>query len=55
MSEQRDLLAEAKRRLSLAALMGHLGFGDRARKSARCPFHDDGAATRSTARRLSTA
>jgi hypothetical protein len=36
-----DLLAQAKQRLPLSALMAQLGFGDRAKKSAPCPFHDD--------------
>ncbi len=40
-----DLLAQAKQRLPLSALMAQLGFGDRAKKSARCPFHDDSAAS----------
>jgi len=40
-----DLLTEAKRRLSLAAIMEQLGFGDRAQKSARCMFHDDSSAS----------
>jgi len=35
-----DIL-EAKQRLPLPALMGLLGFGEQAKKSARCPFHDD--------------
>ena len=40
-----DLLAEAKRRLPLSALMAQLGFGDHAKKSARCPFHEDSSAS----------
>ena len=40
-----DLLAQAKQRLRLSALMVLLGFGDRAKKSARCPFHEDSAAS----------
>ena len=40
-----DLLAEAKRRLPLVQLMALLGHADRAKKSARCPFHDDSAAS----------
>jgi len=32
---------EAKRRLPLPALMHRLGLGDHAKKSARCPLHDD--------------
>jgi hypothetical protein len=39
-----DLLAQAKRRLPMSALMAQLGFGDRAKKSARCPFHEDSSA-----------
>jgi hypothetical protein len=34
-------IQEAKRRLPLKDLMTRLGFGDRAKKSARCPFHND--------------
>jgi len=34
-------VAEAKARLPLPELMSRCGLGDRARKSARCPFHDD--------------
>ncbi len=34
-------IQEAKQLLPLAALMAELGYGDRAKKSARCPFHDD--------------
>jgi hypothetical protein len=36
-----DDLAEAKRRLPLPALLHRLGLGEHAKKSARCPFHDD--------------
>ena len=36
-----DLLAQAKRRLPLPDLMAQHGFGDRAKKSARCMFHED--------------
>ncbi|MGE3313047.1 MAG: DUF3987 domain-containing protein [Limisphaerales bacterium] len=36
-----DSLVEAKRRLSLPDLMAMLGDGDRARKTAPCPFHKD--------------
>ena len=32
---------EAKRRLPLPALMAREGLADRAKKNARCPFHDD--------------
>jgi len=38
-------LEQAKRTLSLAVLMRLLGHGDRVRKSARCPFHQDSAAS----------
>jgi CHC2 zinc finger len=34
-------IAEAKAHLPLPELLSRYGFGDRARKSARCPFHDD--------------
>jgi hypothetical protein len=40
-----DLLAQAKVRLPLPALMALLGHGDRAKKSARCPFHEDSSAS----------
>jgi hypothetical protein len=40
-----DLLSQAKQRLLLSALMAQLGFGDRAKKSARCPFHEDSSAS----------
>jgi CHC2 zinc finger len=36
-----DDLAEAKRRLPLPTLLHQLGLGEHAKKSARCPFHDD--------------
>lgn len=36
-----DRIAEAKRLLPFPRLMHQLGHGDRAKKSARCPFHDD--------------
>ena len=36
-----DLLAQAKQRLPLPALMAQCGHGDRAKKSARCMFHED--------------
>lgn len=45
MTNSLDLLSEAKARLPLSALMAQLGLGDRARKSARCPFHEDSAAS----------
>jgi hypothetical protein len=44
MSDNNDLRAkidEAKRRLPLPELMAQLGLGERAKKSAHCPFHDD--------------
>jgi hypothetical protein len=34
-------LEQAKERLPLPKLMARLGLGEHARKSARCPFHDD--------------
>jgi len=34
-------IAEAKARLPLPELMSRCGFADRAKKSARCPFHED--------------
>src|SRR5262245_15817140 len=34
-------LAEAKRALPLPLLMHQLGLGEHAKRSARCPFHDD--------------
>jgi hypothetical protein len=34
-------IAQAKRRLPLPALMGRVGLGGHAKKSALCPFHDD--------------
>lgn len=46
-----DLLREAKRRLPLPALMARLGHEDRAKRSARCPFHDDGSPSFSVYRR----
>ena len=36
-----DRICEAKERLPLPELMARYGCGDRAKKSARCPFHDD--------------
>lgn len=38
-------LEQAKRTLSLAVLMRLLGHGERVRKSALCPFHQDSAAS----------
>ena len=40
-----DTLNEAKSRLSLSALMVQLGLADHAKKSARCPFHEDASAS----------
>ena len=40
-----DLLAEAKKRLSLSQIMAQFGFGDSAKKSACCPFHEDSSAS----------
>jgi DNA primase len=34
-------IALAKQRLPLPVLMRQLGLGEHAKKSARCPFHDD--------------
>jgi CHC2 zinc finger/AAA domain/Toprim-like len=34
-------IAEAKRKLQLPALMHQIGLGQYAKRSARCPFHDD--------------
>jgi hypothetical protein len=34
-------IQQAKRKLPLPLLMERLGLGDHAKKSARCPFHDD--------------
>jgi len=36
-------IAEAKRRLPLPDLLAKLGLGDHAKKSARCPLHEDGS------------
>src|SRR4029453_2424938 len=44
MSDNNDLrgkIDQAKRRLPLPELMAHVGLGDRAKKTAHCPFHDD--------------
>jgi hypothetical protein len=41
MPDADQLLAEAKARLPLPALLHSLGLGDHARKSAKCPFHED--------------
>jgi CHC2-type zinc finger protein len=40
-AELRAKIDEAKRRLPLPDLMAKEGFGDRAKKSAHCPLHDD--------------
>jgi hypothetical protein len=42
---KRDDLGEAKRRLPLSGLMVQLGYADRAKKSARCPFHEDSSSS----------
>jgi len=34
-------IQEAKSRLPLPKLMAELGYGDRAKSNARCPFHSD--------------
>lgn len=36
-----ELISRAKDRLKLSGLMSQLGLGDHAKKSARCPFHED--------------
>src|SRR5947207_3207367 len=36
-----DRIQEAKRKLPLPVLMQRLGLGKHAKKTARCPFHDD--------------
>ncbi len=41
MTPTTDLLGQAKQRLPLPALMSQCGHGDRAKKSARCMFHED--------------
>jgi CHC2 zinc finger len=44
MSNNNDLrgkIDQAKRRLPLPELMAQVGLGDRAKKTAHCPFHDD--------------
>jgi CHC2 zinc finger len=44
MSDNNDLrgkIDQAKRRLPLPELMAQVGLGDRAKKTAHCPFHDD--------------
>ena len=44
MSDNNDLggkIDQAKRRLPLPELMAQMGLGDRAKKTAHCPFHDD--------------
>jgi DNA primase len=40
-----DLIVLAKQKLTLTALLVLLGLGDHAKKSARCPFHDDTSAS----------
>lgn len=46
-----DLIAQAKARLPLPALMAQCGHGDRAKKSARCMFHEDSRSSFSTYQR----
>ena len=41
MNDLRQKIDEAKRRLPLPQLMEKEGLGDRAKKTAHCPFHDD--------------
>ena len=38
----RELIAKARERLPLPELLARFGLGDRAKKSAHCPFHEDG-------------
>ena len=40
-SDLRQKIDDAKRRLPLPALMAKEGLGDRAKKTAHCPFHED--------------
>jgi hypothetical protein len=40
-SDLREKIDQAKRRLPLTELMTKLGYGDRAKKTAHCPFHSD--------------
>lgn len=41
MNDPRESLDDAKRRLPLPELLHRLGLGEHARRSARCPLHDD--------------
>jgi CHC2 zinc finger len=41
MNDLRQKIDQAKRRLPLPELMAQVGLGDRAKKTAHCPFHDD--------------
>jgi CHC2 zinc finger len=41
MNDLRQKTDKAKRRLPLPELMAQVGLGDRAEKTAHCPFHDD--------------
>jgi DNA primase len=41
MNDLRQKIDEAKRRLPLPELMAQVGLGDRAEKTAHCPFHGD--------------
>jgi hypothetical protein len=41
MLELKEKIAEAKRRLPLPGLMEKEGLGERAKKTAHCPFHED--------------
>lgn len=45
MNTGQDLLAQAKRLLPLSRYMAENGFSDSAKKSARCPFHEDSSAS----------
>src|SRR5512133_2785919 len=41
MSGMKADISEAKRKVPLPALLHRLGLGRHAKKSARCPFHED--------------
>jgi hypothetical protein len=51
MNNRIDLLAQAKARLPLPALMSRLGYGEQAKKSAHCMFHEDSRESFSVYRR----
>ena len=45
MNRTLNKLAEAKRLLTVSGLMSTLGLAEHAKKSAKCPFHEDGSAS----------